>query len=150
VEEAACRCLDEALDPRAIAEEPERYILCFSYFDMGNLLDIKHKGGTYVYSNSEAFNEEQVVDFRRLNNWLQLFRLKVKGFTLSGEKGREEPSFDKRFHASGHVSLEDLIDIIHEIGAKKVIPVHTEDPAPLRKAGIEGLDPVAPGKGIEI
>jgi len=150
VEEAACRCLDEVLDPRAIAEEPERYILCFSYFDMGNLLDIKHKGGTYVYSNSEAFNEEQVVDFRRLNNWLQLFRLKVRGFTLTGQKGREEPSFDKRFHASGHVSLEDLIDIIHEIGAKKVIPVHTEDPAPLRKAGIEGLEPVAPGKGIEI
>lgn len=150
VEEAACRCLEETLDPRTIAEDPGRYILCFSYFDMGNLLDIKHKGGTYVYSNSEAFNEEQVVDFRRLNNWLQLFRLKVKGFTLMGEKGEEKPTFDRRYHASGHVSLEDLLQVIFEISAKKVIPVHTEDPAPLRKAGIKGLESVVPGKSIEI
>jgi len=150
VEEAACRCSSEVLDPRSVAEAPERYILCFSYFDMGNLLDIKHKGGTYVYSNSEAFNEEQVVDFRRLNNWLRLFQLKVKGFTLAGEEGREEPTFDRRFHASGHVSLDDLIDIAREIGAKKVFPVHTEDPSPLRKAGITGLQDVKQGKPMQI
>jgi len=150
VEEAACRCLDEVLDPKAIAKDPGQYILCFSYFDMSNLLDIKHKGGTYVYSNSEAFNEEQVVDFRRLSNWLQLFRLKVKGFSLIGDRGREEPVFDKRYHASGHVSLEDLVQVIREIGAKKVIPVHTEDPTPLHKAGIVGLESVVPGKSINV
>ncbi|HUL39455.1 MAG TPA: MBL fold metallo-hydrolase RNA specificity domain-containing protein [Methanomassiliicoccales archaeon] len=150
VEEAACRCLDEVLDPRTIAESPEKYILCFSYFDIGNLLDIKRKGGTYVYSNSEAFNEEQVVDFRRLSNWLQLFRLKVKGFSMTGERGNEEPVFDRRYHASGHASLEDLVEVIGEIGAKKVIPVHTEDPMPLGHAGIRNLVTVVLGKSIEI
>ncbi len=150
VEEAACRCLEEVLDPRAIAEEPRHYILCFSYPDMSNLLDIKHKGGTYVYSNSEAFNEEQVVDFRRLDNWLKLFRLKVRGFSMAGEGEKDEPIFDKRYHASGHASLDDLVEVIKEIGARKVIPVHTEDPTPLRKAGIEGLQLVAPGRSIEV
>jgi hypothetical protein len=33
------------------------FILCFSFFDMKHLLDIKPEGGTYIYSACEAFNE---------------------------------------------------------------------------------------------
>jgi len=136
VEEAACDCLGaRVLDPRDIAKEPERYILCFSFYDMGNLLDIKHKGGTYVYSSSEAFSEEQVIDFRRLANWLSLFDLRVKGFEMTGPEAGHLPVFQKGYHASGHVCTEDLLRIIDEISPKRVMPVHTEDVRPFSRAG---------------
>ncbi|MFX1525855.1 MAG: MBL fold metallo-hydrolase, partial [Promethearchaeota archaeon] len=35
------------VDPKSISKEPENYMICFSLFDMKNLLDIKPQGGTY-------------------------------------------------------------------------------------------------------
>jgi ribonuclease J len=148
VEEAACECLRaEVLDPKDIARDPDRYILCFSFYDMGNLLDIKHKGGTYIYSSSEAYSEEQIIDFRRLANWLHLFELKTRGFCMTGAEGAEEPNFDREYHASGHICTEDLIQIIKEISPRKVMPVHTEDPRPFSRAG---CDLALPRPGVPI
>ena len=45
------------LNPIDIAKEPNRYILCFSLYDLKNLLDIKPTNGTYIYSSSEAFGK---------------------------------------------------------------------------------------------
>jgi ribonuclease J len=135
-EEAACDCLRAIiLDPKDIAQEPERYIACFSFYDMANLLDIKHRGGTYVYSSSEAYSEEQVIDFRRLANWLALFDLRIKGFEMSGPDGIQQPVFQRGYHASGHVCTEDLLHIIDDISPNKVMPVHTEDTRPFSRAG---------------
>lgn len=128
MEEAACDCENlRVLDPREIAAAPASYILCFSLGDLSNLLDIKHKGGTYIYSSSEAYSEEQVIDFQRLYNWLRLFRLEVKGFSMAEVEGKWLPQFDHNYHASGHASKEDLRAIIDGISPEKVLPVHTED-----------------------
>ena len=119
---------EQLLDPEDIAKAPESYLLCFSFWDMKHLLDIKPVRGTYIYSSSEAYNEEQVIDFRRLWNWLQFFNFKVRGFKMVEKEGKELPEFEKGYHASGHASAGELLRIVREIDPGIVLPVHTEHP----------------------
>ncbi|KKL64462.1 hypothetical protein LCGC14_2164790, partial [marine sediment metagenome] len=53
------------IDPVEISKDPGIYLICFSLYDIKNLLDIKPKEGTYIYSSSEAFEEESEFDFLR-------------------------------------------------------------------------------------
>jgi len=119
---------DKYIDPADISRNPENYILCFSFYDMKHLLDIRPDGGSYIYSSSEAFSEEQEFDFLRLYNWLQEFGLRVYGFEMVLEGGKLVPSFIRGFHASGHVSKSDLRWVIEQIDPDVIIPVHTENP----------------------
>ena len=114
---------DRYFDHTTIRESPESYILCFSFFDMKHLLDIKPQGGTYIYSACEAFNEEMQIDFKRLWHWLKRFDINSCGFSL-GENG--ELGFEKRYHASGHASGEDITWAIEQIDPDCIVPVHTE------------------------
>lgn len=95
---------------------------------MKNLLDIKPHAGTYIYSSSEAFEEESEFDFMRLNNWLKYFNFKIYGFDIVEEEGKEKPNFTKGFHASGHASKKDLTWAIDKIDPEIIIPVHTDNP----------------------
>ncbi len=116
------------IDPMEISKDPDKYMVCFSLFDIKNLLDIKPQKGTYIYSSSEAFEEESEFDFNRLNNWLQFFKFKIYGFEVVKEGGREKPKFTKGFHASGHVSKKDLTWAIETIDPDVIFPVHTDNP----------------------
>jgi ribonuclease J len=116
------------IDPTEIAKAPDKYILCFSLYEIKHLLDIKPQNGTYIYSSSEAFQEESEFDFIRLNNWLKHFEFNVNGFEILSENGRVKPEFTKGFHASGHASKSDLLWAIETIDPEYIIPVHTENP----------------------
>lgn len=106
-----------------IRNNPAQYILCFSFFDMKHLLDIKPPAGaTYLYSSCEAFNEEMEIDFVRLGNWLDRFGITPYGFCIN-EKGK--PEFEPGYHASGHASREDIAWVIGQIDPDVIIPVHT-------------------------
>ncbi|MFX1281231.1 MAG: MBL fold metallo-hydrolase [Promethearchaeota archaeon] len=118
----------QSLDPKEISKDPENFIICFSFFDMKNLLDIKPPSGTYIYSSSEAFEEESEFDFVRLNNWLSYFNFKIYGFKIIEEKGKDKPIFTKGFHASGHASKKDLMWAIDTVDPEVIIPVHTDNP----------------------
>ncbi|MGF3495977.1 MAG: MBL fold metallo-hydrolase RNA specificity domain-containing protein, partial [Methanothrix sp.] len=72
------------------------------------------------------FNEEMEIDFRRLWQWLQRFGIKPCGFSLD-ERG--DVSFDRRYHASGHASGDDIAQAIDEIDPDLIVPVHTENAA---------------------
>ena len=111
------------VDHTAIRESPEDYILCFSFFDMKHLLDIKPEGGTYIYSACEAFNEEMEIDFRRLWQWLRRFEINSCGLSLDN---RGDLHFERRYHASGHASGEDIAWAIEQIDPDVIVPVHTE------------------------
>ena len=114
---------DRYVTHTSIRENPDEYILCFSFFDMKHLLDIKPNGGTYIYSACEAFNEEMEIDFKRLWHWLKRFNINSCGFSL-GENG--VPSFENRYHASGHASEEDITRAIDQIDPDYIVPIHTE------------------------
>jgi ribonuclease J len=78
-------CAGQYVDHMSIRDNPDNYILCFSFFDMKHLLDIKPSGGAYIYSACEAFSEEMEIDFRRLWQWLKRFNISPCGFSM--EKG---------------------------------------------------------------
>lgn len=133
---------EKYVDHASISRDPEGYILCFSFFDMKHLLDIKPNGGTYIYSSSEAFSEEQEIDFRRLKAWLDHFGMDIRGFRMVGSDPRAaKPEFEKGFHASGHLSAEELEEMILSIDPDLLIPVHTEDPHWFEKLGRKVLIP---------
>ena len=116
------------IDPTKISSAPEQYLLCFSLFDMKHLLDIKPEQGTYVYSSSEAFEEESEYDFLRLTKWLETFHFKISGYEIIEKRGRETPRFIKGYHASGHVSRKDIRKIIEKVDPDLIVPVHTDNP----------------------
>jgi len=94
---------------------------------MKHLLDIKPNGGTYIYSACEAFSEEMEIDFVRLWHWLERFNIRLAGFSVEKiDGGNYNPAFDKRFHASGHASREDIRWVIDQVDPDYIVPIHTE------------------------
>lgn len=110
---------------KEVAKSREGYILAFSFFDLKHLLDVMPSGGVYIYSTSEAFSEEMEIDVRRLKNWLDFFNIKPIGFNINEQS---ELEFIKGYHASGHISGTELIEVIKTVKPKILIPVHTEKP----------------------
>lgn len=115
----------------AIRKDQSAYILAFSFFDIKHLLDVMPEGGVYIYSTCEAFSEEMELDVWRLGNWLEYLGIEPVGFKIEskgGEPGEAEINFIPGYHASGHVSENELFELIREVKPKTVIPVHTEHP----------------------
>ena len=110
-----------------ISKRQGDFIVCFSFWDLNELIDIRPKQGcVYIYSSSEAYGEEQRADIRRLRNWLQHFDITPlgvpdpdTGVPLPGETG---------LHASGHATARDLLEMIQIMKPKTLVPVHTEMP----------------------
>ncbi|MFW9819812.1 MAG: MBL fold metallo-hydrolase RNA specificity domain-containing protein, partial [Candidatus Thorarchaeota archaeon] len=116
------------IDPTEIRKEQNNYIICFSLYDLKNLLDIQPNQGSYIYSSSEAFEEESEFDFFRLYYWLKHLKFDIYGFEISEEGDRLKPKFMEGYHASGHASKSDLIKSIEIIDPEIIIPVHTDNP----------------------
>lgn len=110
-----------------IKYNPNGYIVCFSFGDVINFLDITPVEGIYIYSSPGAFKTEQEFDFIRLNRWLKSYGIKPYGFKINTIKGKERPIFTRGFHASGHASGHELEWIIDKIDPEIIIPVHTEN-----------------------
>ena len=121
------RFTDRKVTPSMIGNSPGDFILCFSFWDINDLIDIAPRGGTYIYSSSEAFDEEQRMDMRRLNNWIKHFDIIGVGLPRE-ELNWKIPESERGLHASGHASGPDLLEIIRKIEPKIFIPVHTTNP----------------------
>lgn len=131
-----------------IGKSQENYILAFSFFDLKHLLDVAPGGGIYIYSTCEAFSEEMKIDVRRLKNWLDFFKMEPVGFAV-GEN--DELEFFRGYHASGHISGTELIEVIKTIKPEIVIPVHTEKPELfIEKLDGEPITVVLPKEGVTI
>ena len=102
----------------AIRRAPGAHILCLSYWDIASLIDIEPDGGTYIYSASEAYDEEQKIDHERLANWLDYFKLTKVGGLPGAEQGP--------FHASGHIDGPSMEWVIETINPAKILPVHSQ------------------------
>jgi ribonuclease J len=118
---------DKKITPQEAAADLDRLILCFSFWDLDNLIDLNPRGGKYIYSSSEAYTEEQMIDMDRLRNWLGHFGMMGMGLPFrrsDGTFGVEHPSL----HSSGHAPGADLVAVIKEIAPEVLIPIHTEHP----------------------
>jgi len=107
--------------PGQVAENQDKAICCFSFFDVNELAYIRPvPGSIWLYSSCEAFNEDMRIDFERLGEWVDLH-----GMAFLGDPRRDGRS---PFHVSGHACQADLLKLIDIMGPQTVIPVHTERP----------------------
>ncbi|MCJ8306298.1 MAG: hypothetical protein HRU07_04530 [Nitrosopumilus sp.] len=91
-----------ALTTAEIAAKPDKYICAIGFFSFNALIDMKPKSGViYIHSSNEAYNEEQVLSTKRLNNWIEKFQME-----------------HHQIHCSDHANGGDLMDLIKEIDAK--------------------------------
>lgn len=137
------------VDAAEVRAHPEGYLLALSFYELGELVEIDPPpGGIWIYSSSEAFDEEGRVNWARLKQWLAHF-----GVTLVGdwERARDGDPAHRGFHASGHVSGREFAELVALIRPRTLVPVHTEDPSWFKR--FEGsMEVVQPerGKPIEI
>ena len=135
--------------PAEIRASPGDFVVAMSYFDATRVLDIGANAGAWIFSSSEPHSEEQVLDMRRLRNWLELLGLEVVGDPTS-----DDPD-DAGFHASGHASGDDLLRFIEIAAPRRVMPVHLLPEGlafyrrELPRIGIEVFEP-AWGRPIEV
>lgn len=113
------------IDPAQVHADPGRFILCFSFWDMPELVDINPQGGLYIYSSSEAFNEEMEIDVMRLRAWLDHFGIRAVGLGYRKDGRWVVPDGEGGYHASGHASGPDLLDVVRGISPKVLVPIHT-------------------------
>lgn len=110
---------DRVITARRLSRDGGAYIVCFSYYDLPEFIDIAPRSGTYIYSASEARDEEARFDLARLRAWLNRFGMRFVGDPAAAAGGR--------FHASGHIDGPGLLELIETIAPRWVIPVHTLD-----------------------
>jgi ribonuclease J len=111
-EDGAFANMGNAKTAAEISENPSRYICGFGFYGFTALIDMKPKPGSlYIHSASEPYNEEQILNQDRVDNWLDRF-------------GMER----HQIHCSGHAKGRDLFEIVKAIDAKMLFPIHTEHP----------------------
>jgi ribonuclease J len=125
-----------------VAGAPSEFIMCFSFWDVKNLIDLDPRGGKYIYSSSESYSEEQDIDFRRLHNWLEHFGMEGKGLPYVDDEGERRLGDPPGLHASGHAAASDLLELVRDVRPQTMISIHTENPGYF----VEGLA----GSGIEV
>ncbi len=122
----------EAGGPRPGPEPAGDYILACSLWDMADLLDLEYLlgsgpvDGTYIYSNSRAYDEEQKVDLARSVELDRALRDEAGGPAAGRPVG--EVGVVPGYHASGHAGGLDLVRFVKEVRPRLLIPVHTERP----------------------
>jgi ribonuclease J len=138
----------KSVGPKELKVNGADYVLCFSFWDVNELIEIDPApGAVYIYSSSEAFDEEQRIDIMRLRNWLNLFGMQPVGVP-DARTGKVNES-ERGLHASGHIAGPDLLEIIRTINPQFVVPVHTEK-VEFFKEHIEAGRLRLPTKGIPL
>jgi len=109
--------MENALTPLEIAKNPDKYLCALGFFSFKSLVDMNVKSGTvYIHSASEPWTEEQEFGVERRDNWIEHF-------------GMEQ----HQIHCSGHAKGQDLLDMVKEIDAKMLYPIHSEHPEEYKK-----------------
>jgi hypothetical protein len=104
--------LGNAKTASEISGNPGRYLCAFGFFNFTYLIDLHIRGGSvYIHSASEPYNEEQVLSQERVDNWLDKFCM-----------ARHQ------IHCSGHAKGQDLFEIVKDIDARMLFPIHSEFP----------------------
>ncbi len=119
------RLKDKVLTAEDIQKRPEDFVLQVEFPHLAELIDLEPPPGSpFIHSKSEAFDEEDISD-RVLQNWLDRFRL-----------------VRHQLHASGHMSEDEIAEMVRTIRPKIVVPVHTEHPERFTRFSPHVVQPV--------
>jgi len=106
------RFLNEGLSAQGVKGRQRELFLHLDAWNFPEVIDIKpDRGGTYIHSATEAYNEEGEREESVIMNWTENM-----GFIYH------------QLHASGHAPKEEVERMVNGIFARKVVPVHTEHP----------------------
>ncbi|MDG6951173.1 MAG: MBL fold metallo-hydrolase [Nitrososphaerota archaeon] len=106
------RFLGDGVSASDVRAKQREVFLHLEAWNFPELIDIKpEKGGTYIHAATEAFNEEGEREEAVIKNWVDHV-----GFTYT------------QLHASGHAPMREVKALVDGVGARKVIPIHTEHP----------------------
>lgn len=104
--------LDNTWTAQQITADESKMLCALGFYSFTALIDMKPKtGARYIHSASEPYNEEQEFSQERIDAWVNHFGMAKY-----------------QSHCSGHARGKDLLELISEIGSKKIFPVHTENP----------------------
>jgi len=104
--------LHNAWTAEQIAAKESKVLCAIGFYSFTALIDMKPKSGArYIHSASEPYSEEQEMSQERTDAWLEHF-----GMTRF------------QHHCSGHARGQDLLDIVKQINAKTLYPIHTKHP----------------------
>lgn len=113
----------ECRNARDMLGDPNAYVLVTSFGSISELRDISRvggpsclRGGAYVQSASEPFNEEMQVKHEKLLSWITELGMPYC-----------------HIHSSGHAYQPSLQRMIEEIEPKRVVPIHCERPEIVEK-----------------
>jgi len=127
------RC--DIVGPQQLKQSPADYILAFSLTDLADMLDLeflsgRDTSGVYIFSNSQAYDDEQQIDMVRLWHWTQRLGLEVVGLKPKRNARGEvvEVKTETGFHASGHAGAEELKEFVRLVHPQTLIPIHTSAP----------------------
>lgn len=127
-----------------ICEDPGRYILMMSFFDMGQIFDFLDADGRvpdskFIRAQCEPFSDEMEIDEERMINWLERFGIGFDEEERDPMPGCTNPGCPKikrlidRSHVSGHASGPELKELISKLSPGILIPIHTPCPAEFEK-----------------
>jgi len=104
--------------PEDVADAQTDYVVTCSFYELNLLHDLKpEEGSRFIWSQSEPYDEETVIDFNRVKNWLTHF-------------GLGDPL---RLHCSGHMCGEEIEQLIESTNPGIVVPIHTLEPELFKK-----------------
>jgi ribonuclease J len=104
--------LDNGVSALDIGQKQNEVLLHLEAWNFPELIDIKpQRGGIYIHAATEAFNEEGEREEVVIKNWIVHV-----GFRYA------------QLHASGHAAMKEVGNLVVAIGAKRIVPVHTEHP----------------------
>ena len=129
--------ISKGLTAEDIRKKQKKVFLHLEAWNFPELIDIKpDRGGTYIHAATEAFNEEGEKEETLIRNWVEHV-----GFRYT------------QLHASGHAPGSEVGELVRDISAKKVVPIHTEHPELFGQFNRErswALEPPARGKAVPI
>jgi ribonuclease J len=102
--------MDKMVTHEYMGKNQKSLIMDLDFAQLTELVDIKPKPGShFIRSMSEPFSEEDVEDYV-LHNWVDHFKMQFH-----------------QMHASGHMSKDELVEMVDYIRPKRAFPVHTEN-----------------------
>ncbi len=102
--------MDKMVNSEYVNKNQGKLVMDLDFYQFTELIDIKPESGShFIHSMSEPFSEEDIED-TVMHNWLDHFKLNFH-----------------QVHASGHISKDQLIEMVKEIQPTKAFTVHTEN-----------------------
>jgi ribonuclease J len=104
--------LDNGVGADEVRKRQGEIFLHLETWNFPELVDIRpERGGTYIHSATEAYNEEGEKEEGVIRNWIDHV-----GFRYA------------QLHASGHAPMAEVGKLVEGVSASTVVPIHTEFP----------------------